>query len=143
MTVITFVVRGAEFEFPESFNKDAVLDPVAFLKGNIDCPLTFYNFDRDDLNQVFDKTWISKYEAEEGVPPTKIEIIQANFSDSSLNFDAKFFYDVELAGRHVDDDFIEENLPWATDLIDFLSVSHEENDFDELGIGEKIGPSVQ
>jgi hypothetical protein len=143
MPRITFVVRGAEFEFPESFDKNLAPDAVAFLKESVNCPLTFHNFDRDDLEQIFDAMWISENESGDGIPPAKIEITQARFSDSSINFDAKFFYDVELAGEHVDDDFIEENLSWGTDLIDFLSVSFRENDFEELGVGEKIGPSIE
>lgn len=67
---------------------------------------------------------------------------RAETTDASIDFDATVLYEVELAGGHVDDDFISKTLSWPTDMIDFLTVSYEGEDFEEMGIGEKIGPSV-
>ena len=59
-----------------------------------------------------------------------------------VDFDATFYFEVLLAADSVNDEFIEENCDWATDMIDFLKISYGDEDFEEMGIDEKIGPNV-
>lgn len=142
MQVISFTVNSAEYEYPEGFDSAIILDPIEFVRQNVQCPLTFYNFDQSDLEEIFEANWLSKIDAEEGVPPQRIEVHRASASASSIDFDATFYFEVLLAADSVNDEFIEENCDWATDMIDFLKISYGDEDFEEMGIGEKIGPNV-
>lgn len=142
MQVISFTVNSAEYEYPDEFDSSIIRDPVDFVRDNVVCPLTFYNFERSDLEIIFDGNWLSKIDPEEGVLPQKVEVHRASTSDGSINFDATFYFKVQLAGDNVNDEFIEENLSWATDMIDFLKISFGDDDFEEMSVGEKIGPNI-
>lgn len=53
MKQISFTVLGAEYEWPEDFDKGTIKEPIAFLKKNIVCPLVFENFESEDLEKIF------------------------------------------------------------------------------------------
>lgn len=142
MQVISFTVNGAEFEYPEEFDKKVIFDPIEFVGQNVICPLIFNNFEKDDLENVFDGYWLSNIDSGDEYNPTKIIVHRATTSNRSIEFDATFYYDVQLSGENVDDEFIAENLSWPTDMIDYLKISFDGDDFEEIGIGEKVGPNV-
>lgn len=142
MQVISFTVNGAEYEYPEDFDNKVIFDPIEFVRRNIICPLILNNFEKGDLENVFDSNWLSNINPEEGCNPTKIIVHRATTSDRSIEFDATFYYEVQLSGENVDDEFIEENLSWPTDMIDYLMISFDGDVFEEIGVGEKLGPNV-
>ena len=136
------MVNGAEFEIPDELAGKNFGDPKAFVESNLSCPLVFFSFDKNDLAQVFDSDWLEEIDFEEGVKPDSVSVGFAEINGSSIEFEVKVVYSVKLLNKNVDDDVFQDKLSWASGLIDSIRLSYEDFEFEELGIGEKIGPSV-
>ena len=141
MQQITFTVQGAEFE-TQNGNISSISDPKLFLEKHLQCPLTFHSFDMDALVDLFDNNWLQEIDMEYVAKPKSIKVRSAEKTDSSFVFDAEFVYEVKLSNSEIKDDDFEEKLSWPTDMIDYLAIKHDEIEFEEVGINEKIGPIV-
>ena len=62
--------------------------------------------------------------------------------DETNNLIKNLKYEVKLSNSEIKDDDFEEKLSWPTDMIDYLAIEHDEIEFEEVGINEKIGPIV-
>lgn len=139
---ITFVINEAIFEFTNDVpNLGTTSIEEAVAKG-LHCPLVFWNFDEDELKEVFDGSWISSTDKEEGVKPSNVKIMFAELSGNEVTFEAQIEYCVTLANEDIDDSSFEDELSWPTDMIDAIALTIEGEELEELSIGEKIGPVV-